>query len=82
MLPIDPYLGMQIVDQYRREAEHEAAVFRLWRNSGAGRSSQVVRASRYLLDQAGCGLSALGAWLEGQGVAGDLPLDSQVGQSA
>jgi hypothetical protein len=81
MLPVDPYLGMKIVDQYRREAEREADAFRMWRDSGMRRPRSLERLGRGLLARAGVLLSALGSWLQGEGLAGGLPLDGQMRSS-
>ena len=83
MLPIDPHLGMQIVNQHRREAEDEAAAYRLWRYSGARSEAWVARASRTMAAQAAAWLSTAGQWLDDLGTTGRLPpLDGQMRPSA
>ena len=82
MLPMDPYLGMKVVNQYRREAEHEAKMYRLFRKSGLQAPGWVPTVGRHLVGQAGRLLSTVGSWLEQEGMASELPLDGQIGRTA
>ncbi len=82
MLPMDPYLGMMIVDQYRKESEDEAASWRLSRTSGTKSLERVSRLGRRLMGEAGHLLSVVGAWLEQESTTSELPLDGKLGRTA
>ena len=82
MLPMDPYLGMKIVDQYRQESEQEAEMYRLFRKSGLQASGWVPTVGRRLVGQAGRLLSTVGSWMEQDGIASERPLDGQIGRTA
>jgi hypothetical protein len=76
---MDPYLGMKIVNRRRKEAENEAAAYRLWRDSDTIGEGWVARASHSVASRTAGWLLAAGKWLDDLSAAGRLPpLDGQM----
>lgn len=79
---IDPYLSQRSMEHKVHEMQQEAEMDRRHKKGSTAPLEGLGSLGWRLLLASGRAISTLGAWLEGQGEAGEQALDRQIGQSA